>query len=121
MLFVSPLPILLAFGVESIVGVWRGLGPSAADHELIIMRKSIVVIGASALCGAVMVVFPSLILKLFTVLAALALAFVLTRFIPANQAVSILIATVLILTVINGAFGSLYPLLLDPRNLHGRW
>jgi hypothetical protein len=84
-------------------------------------RRSLLVIGGLVSCGALMVAVPSPILKLVTVLAALALTFLLTRLVPAHQVVSTLILAVLVLIVVNGAFRSLYPLLLDPHNLQGRW
>jgi hypothetical protein len=121
MLFVSPLPILFAFGVGSILGVWRRVGFSATGHQPFMTRRSLLVIGGLVSCGALMVAVPSPILKLVTVLAALALTFLLTRLVPAHQVVSTLILAVLVLIVVNGAFRSLYPLLLDPHNLQGRW
>jgi hypothetical protein len=121
MLLVSPLPILLAFGVGSILGFWRRFGLSTPGREPFMMRRSLVVVGVLGLCGAAMVGVPSPTLKLVTVLTTLALILLLTKFVPAHQVTSILILAALVLIVVNGAFRSLYPLLLDPHNLLGRW
>jgi hypothetical protein len=120
-LFVSPVSILLAFSLESILEASKHLELLTRGHRPAAMQKSFAAVGAVVLGGAFTLVFSSPILRLTGVLAAIILVFLLTRFVPVHQAARILVASVLVLIVLNGAFRSLYPLLLDPHNLMGRW
>jgi hypothetical protein len=119
MLYVSPLPLLLAYGISGIVQLSRRLEMFNSSSEHFATQTFFATVGVVAPLSAFIVAFPSPMLKLVAVLAALALTFVLVRFVPANQVASILVLAVLVLIVVNGAFRSLYPLLLDPHNLRG--
>jgi hypothetical protein len=46
--------------------------------------------------------------------------FIMTRY-PIGNVARVLTILVLVLLVVNAAFRSIYPLLLDPRSLQGTW
>jgi len=121
MLFVSPVSILVAFGLKSILEASKHLELLARGLQPAAVQKSFAAVGAVILVGAFTLVFSSPILRLTGVLAAIILVFFLARFVPVHQVARILVATVVLLIVLNAAFRSLYPLLLDPHNLTGRW
>jgi hypothetical protein len=118
MLYLSPLPILLAFGIRYIMQLSRRLDPMTSLSRHATTWTFFAVVGVVALLSAFIVAFPLPIMKLIAVVIALLLVCFLSRSVTPSRTASILIAIVLILIVMNGAFRSLYPLLLDPHNLH---
>jgi hypothetical protein len=113
-LYISPLPILLAFGIEK---AWQLVArlQTATPNRLHTLMPSIL---TTALCSAPLVISTSPIVKLVAVLAALTACLVLA-FKQGPQAAKTLVLMTLLLIVANAAFRSLYPLLLDPHNLLG--
>lgn len=87
-------------------------------RRILTMPKLFAAIGPIVLCSILLVASSSPITRLAGVLAVLLVTTLLTRFIPTHQAARILIATVVVLLILNVAFRSLYPLLLDPHNLY---
>jgi hypothetical protein len=114
-LYISPLPILLAFGIEK---AWQLVGrlETVTPNRLHALFPPIL----AALCSAPLVISTSPIVKLVAVLAALTACLVLA-FKQGPQAAKTLVVMTLLLIVANAAFRSLYPLLLDPHNLLGTW
>ncbi|HKM76089.1 MAG TPA: hypothetical protein VJZ32_06700 [Candidatus Bathyarchaeia archaeon] len=118
MLYVSPLPILLALGIQRCIDFSRSfeafIGTGGAGRLQHIPFITLVI-----LCGAGLFVFSDPLVRLAIVIAEVAsLAFFSKRF-SKYQAVRVLVASLLILVLINAAYRSLYPLLLDPHNLIG--
>jgi hypothetical protein len=113
-LYISPLPILLAFGIEKAWQLAERL-ETVTPNRLQALIPSIL---TSALCSAPIVISTSPIVKLVAVLAALTACLVLA-FKQGPQAAKTLVVMTLLLIVANAAFRSLYPLLLDPHNLVG--
>jgi hypothetical protein len=118
MLFISPLPILLAFGIEKAWELLTRLKPVTPTRFR--ADCAFASIFPTALCGALLVISGLPIVKLLVVLAALACGLLLAFKQGPHAAKTLLIMT-LLLVVINAAFRSLYPLLLDPHNLTGSW
>lgn len=115
MLYVSPLPFLLA------LGVWKCLDLS----NRIVIRENFhrlelpIMLCSFALFSGGLVVSENVLAKLAVVMVTLGfVVFLALRF--RNYPVArTLIVSLLILIVANAAFRSLYPLLLDPHNLLG--
>jgi hypothetical protein len=116
-LYISPLPMLLAFGIEK---AWELVGRLQIATPNRLRAPYFPSILSTALCGALLVISPSSIVKLVAVLAALAACLVLA-FKQGPQAAKTLVIMTLLLIVANAAFRSLYPLLLDPHNVVGTW
>jgi hypothetical protein len=116
MLYLSPLPILLALGVEWLLNVPKILVPMHGSG--VVSRKLLIFLCVPLVAlGVGLFLEPSVILRFGMVLGAmLVLLFLVTRF-PKYQIARILIASVLILVLVNAAYRSMYPLLLDPHNL----
>jgi hypothetical protein len=115
MLYLSPLPILLALGVSKFVnlsprfiltGPSRVLGLQAAVLSA--------TIGASSLP---LFLFATPIIRLGCVMAGTLAVLLLTYHFHMKDSPKLMILTVLILIIMNAAFRSLFPLLLDPHNL----
>jgi hypothetical protein len=116
--YISPLPILLALGVErclawpqrlmSDVGSWT----TARSHVTIVL----VILGAPSLG---LFLSPIATIRLLAVLAAVSALLLLSFRLPVHHLTLIVIATVLILVIVNAAFRSLELLLLDPHSLLG--
>jgi len=119
MLFVSPLPILLAFGVKKALELTGRLETVTLTTRLRI-QNSLASTLPIAICAAFLVAFPSPVVKLVVVLGALTTCLLLALK-QGPRATKTLIAVTLLLIVTNAAFRSLYPLLLDPHNLVGAW
>jgi hypothetical protein len=113
-LYISPLPILLGFGIEK---AWQLVGrlETVTPNRLHALIPSVL---TTALCSAALVISTSPIVKLVAVLAALTACLVFA-FKQGPQAAKALVVMTLLLIVANAAFRSLYPLLLDPHNLLG--
>jgi hypothetical protein len=116
-LYVSPIAVLLAFGLEMIFLLPTKLEPLDTARQPLRMREVLILIVVVALSGALLAA-SSLSVKIVGVILALALIFLASRRIPEPRIVRVLIVTIFVLIVVNAAFRSLYPLLLDPHNLH---
>lgn len=116
MLYVSPLPFLLALGVRYCYDLSRrieGVGASTRHLEVVF------ILSAFAIFSVILVVSSNLIVRLAVVLAAVtAVTFLGVRF--KYSLPRILLVSVLLMILANAAFRSLYPLLIDPRNLLGQ-
>jgi hypothetical protein len=116
-LYVSPLPILLAFGIEKAWQLVERLQIVTPNRLHVLYFPSIL---TTALCSGLLIISSSPIVKLVAVLAALTACLVLALK-QGPQAAKTLVVMTLLLIVANAAFRSLYPLLLDPHNLLGTW
>jgi hypothetical protein len=73
------------------------------------------------LFGGVLFLSGNVLVRTVTVVSVMAFIFLLTIRFPVDHVVRMLVVTVLVLLVLNAAFRSLYPLLIDPHNLLGSW
>jgi hypothetical protein len=113
MLYVSPLPILLALGFQKFLDLSKRLQGPDEYTSWKAYAIPVVLVGVSA--GLFM--FDNPLVRLVIVIGVDAsLAVVGIRF-PKYQVSRLLIASLLLLLLANAAFRSLYPLLLDPHSL----
>lgn len=115
-LYVSPLPLLLAMGMERCLELSRRLETLEGSAQLS-RKQSIFLPAISIAFGIGLFVSENALVKLVIVLGVLAtFVLALVRF-PRYQVGRMLIASFLILLLVNSAYRSLYPLLIDPHNL----
>jgi hypothetical protein len=116
MLYVSPLPVLLAIGLKKCLDTSRRLESQLSTGIAWIQPAALsVVIGISSL--------PIFISTLPVISLVFLLAGILTVFLMASRlgipsSARVLIGIVLVLIVVNAAFRSLFPLLFDPHNVY---
>jgi len=118
MMYISPLPILLALGIERCIDATKKF--DAHDgNQYFSLRQPILLTAMFAAFGAGLFIFWDQTVRIVMVLGTIgAILFLEVRY-PKNRVSRILIASFLILLLINAAYRSLYPLLLDPHNLLG--
>jgi len=116
--YVSPLPILLALGVERCLA-WSERLTFDADSVTVTRSRIAVVLAVVGVPS--LALFISLIpeVRLLAVLMAVGALMLLSFRLPVRQLTRVMIATFLILLIVNAALRSLYPLLFDPHNLLG--
>jgi hypothetical protein len=114
MLFLSPLPVLLALGVKKCIDLSSHL--AVWPRNLTAWTRSIGF--SAAICASSLVLFltasPSL--RLISFIAAALVVFFLTPSSQAGTSGKTLLLIVLVLIIANAAFRSLFPLLLNPHN-----
>jgi hypothetical protein len=119
MMYVSPLPFLLGLGFERSIRFFSASGKQVnvtehASNQIIPLMLTIApFIGLGA--GLFMLWDP--MLRLLLVIGGLALTIFLAFRTPSYRTLGILVTLLLALLLINVAFRSLFPLLLDPHNL----
>jgi hypothetical protein len=116
-LYVSPVFVLLASGVEMIFHLSAKLEPANSTRPVRIGEVAIPV-GIVAVLSGLLVASSSPVLNLVVVVVALAVTFLVAWWISEPRTVRILVAIIILLVVVNATFRGLYPLLLDPHNLH---
>jgi len=117
MLYVSPLPFLLALGMEKCLSITKQpILPESSKSVLarVVPLLSIVPFVAA---GAGLFVFWDLNVRLLLVAAALITALLLVVRLPKYRTLDALIVSVLVLLLLNAAFRSLFPLVLDPHTI----
>jgi hypothetical protein len=119
MMYLSPLPILLALGIESCLVWLRRLKPSGLRVGTTRTETAFVPVVLGLCAGLLISVSP--LLRASIVVAAAIVIFLLTRRLTAYHVVRIMILSILVLVVVNAALRSLSPLLLDPHNVLGSW
>jgi hypothetical protein len=118
MMYISPLPFLLALGLEKCLDLSKRLDIFGEDKR--ISRESwMLVSGVFIVLGGGLFEFSDPFLRLAIALVGFSSLLLFTRRFPKYQGLRILLISILILIVLNAAFRSLYPLLLDPHNLFG--
>ena len=114
MLYVSPLPILLALGIKKFVDLLGRLeiplsgGISWAQPTLL----------SAVICASSLPLFivTTPIIRMISLVSGTVAILLLTVSLRADSSARIMIMIVLILIIVNAAFRSLFPLLLDPHN-----
>jgi len=118
MLYISPLPILLALGIKKCSDLSKRLDlpeTQQTSRQLQILLSAIFIAS-----GGGLIIFIDPLLRLVIVLGVLGcLLFLAIRFQNKYSFVRTIVVSLLILMLINTAFRSLYPLLLDPHSLLG--
>src|SRR5208282_1615985 len=117
-MYASPLPFLLAMGLEKCVALskkldlLKGTVPVSRQQPILISVLFVVF-------SATLFVFQDALVRAAIILVTVAIVLLLSIRFPQYQAVRILVVSFLILVIVNSAYRSLYPLLLNPHNLFG--
>jgi hypothetical protein len=120
MLYLSPLPILLALGVSKLVNlssrfVTSGTTPGPRKFARL---QPIVLSAAIAAPSLPLFIFATPLIRLGSVIVGLVAVVLLTHRFQLTNSPRLMIAILLILIIVNATFRSLFPLLLDPHNLY---
>jgi hypothetical protein len=117
MLYVSPLPFLLALGMEKCLSITKQ--PKAPESSKSILFRVVPLLSTAPFiaAGAGLLMFWDPNVRLVIVAAALILVLPFTVSLAKYRTLDALIVSVLVLLLFNAAFRSLFPLVLDPHNL----
>jgi hypothetical protein len=117
MLYISPLPFLLALGMEKCLSIAKQ--PITPQISKSILPRFVPLLSMApfvALSAGLFLIWDSNV-RLILVVAALIVALVLVAALPKYRTLDALIVTVLALLLFNAAFRTLFPLVLDPHNI----
>jgi hypothetical protein len=116
MLYLSPLPFLLALGIERVM---KNLSARDTFGFSILESRRETVLFLSILTAAGAGLFMSIdpVVRLAIVLGAIAFLAIFTIRFPGYPTARVLVISILIAILVNAAYRSLYPLLIDPHNL----
>jgi hypothetical protein len=117
MLFVSPLPFLLALGMEKFLSITKQ--PVSPQNSKSILFRVVPLLSTAPFvaAGAGLFVIWDPNVRLLLVAAALIMALLLVVSLPKYRTLDALIISFLVLLLFNVAFRSLFPLVLDPHNI----
>jgi hypothetical protein len=117
MLYISPLPFLLALGIEKFLRTSKR--PSTASSRKGVLPGFVSIVSTLPFVAISVVLFfvGDVNLRLMLVVVALVAALVLVLRLEDYPSLDILIVSVLVLILFNAAFRTLYPLVLDPHNI----
>jgi len=117
MIFVSPLPFLLALGMEKCLSISKQ--PMISESSKSVLFRVVPLLSTAPLiaagAGLFMIWDPNI--RLLIVVAALILMLPFTVSFRNYRTLDALIVLVLALLLLNAAFRSLFPLVLDPHNI----
>jgi len=116
MLYISPLPFLLALGLDKSLSFSRQLVPPTNTSRIAQFGPSFSVLPFLA-SGTALFWFLDANVRLILVAAALVVALLLLVRFPNGRLSRVLLMTVLVLLLFNAAFRTLFPLALDPHNI----
>lgn len=117
MLYVSPLPFLLALGFKKCIQASRVGYSNDVQHLGSGRPLQIIYVALFLALGGGLFALWQPLFRLLVVCLALALTLVLLVRFPSYPILQVLVVSVLVLLLVNAAFRSLFPLLLDPHNL----
>ena len=117
MLYISPLPFLLAMGLEKCISTARMPVSTVSSQTIRLRVIPLLSLAPFIAVGAGLFIIWDPNLRLLLVASALVLTFLLMVIQPKPRTFDVLLVSVLILLMFNAAFRSLFPLLLDPHNL----
>jgi hypothetical protein len=117
-MYASPLPFLLAMGLEKCIELSKNLD-SLKGVVQVSRQQPILISILFVAFSATLFVFQDAFVRAAIILVAVAIVLLLSIRFPQYQAVRILVISFLILVIVNSAFRSLYPLLLNPHTLFG--
>jgi hypothetical protein len=115
MLYLSPLPLLLALGVSKFVNFSSRFvitGPSRVPA----LQPAVLSIAIGAFSLPIFL-FATPLIRLSSVMAGALAVALLTYGFHVKDSPKLMVLIVLVLIIVNAAFRSLFPLLLDPHNL----
>ena len=117
MLYVSPLPFLLALGMEKCISISKQ--PITPERSKSVLSRVVPLLSMAPFVatGAGLFVFWDPNVRLLLVAAALIIALLLVATLPKYRTLDALIVSVLALLLFNAAFRSLFPLVLDPHTI----
>jgi hypothetical protein len=117
MLYVSPLPFLLALGMEKCLNISKQ--PMPPENSKSVMSRVVTLLSMAPFVatGAGLFVISDSNVRLILVAAALIMALLLVVTLPKYRTLDVLIVSFLFLLLFNAAFRSLFPLVLDPHNI----
>ncbi len=117
MLYISPLPFLLALGMEKCLSLAKQ--PITPENFKSVLSKLVPLLSMApfAATGAGLFVIIDPNIRLILVAAALTMALVIVVRLPKYRTLDALIMSVLALLLFNAAFRSLFPLVLDPHTI----
>jgi hypothetical protein len=117
MLYVSPLPFLLALGMGKCLSITKRPitpeSPKGVPSRVVPLLSTAPFVAAGA--GLFMFWDPNVRLVIVAAVLILVLPFLVS--LPKYRTLDALIVSVLALLLFNAAFRSLYPLVLDPHNI----
>ncbi|MGA3406325.1 MAG: hypothetical protein ABSD49_11395 [Candidatus Bathyarchaeia archaeon] len=116
LLYLSPLPFLLALGIEKCANFLKRAETMQAHASPLVLIAPCILAGFGL--GLFIAMEP--VVRFVILLASfIAMIVLMVRFPDRNpQIARLLISVLLVLLMVNAAYRSLYPLLLDPHNLH---
>ena len=117
MLYVSPLPFLLALGMEKCLSITKQPIITESSKSILLRVVPLLSIAPFVAAGAGLFMFWDPNVRLVIVVAALILVLPLIVSLPKYRTFDVLFVSVLVLLLFNAAFRSLFPLVLDPHNI----
>lgn len=117
MLYISPLPFLLALGLEKCISIARTPMSNASSQTIRLRVMPLLSLAPFIAVGAGLFTIWEPNVRLLLVASALILTFTLLVTQPDLRTFDVLLVSVLVLLLFNAAFRTLFPLLLDPHNL----
>jgi hypothetical protein len=117
MLYVSPLPFLLALGFEKCLSISKQPITTETSKSILFRVVPLLSMAPLVVTGAGLFVIWDANVRLLLVAAALIMALFLVLSLPKYRTLDVLIVSVLALLLFNAAFRSLFPLVLDPHNI----
>ena len=117
MLYVSPLPFLLALGIEKCISIAKQPVTSENSKSFLFRVVPLLSIAPFAAAGAGLFAIWDANVRLLIVGAALVMALFLVLSLPKYRTLDILIVSFFALLLFNVAFRTLFPLVLDPHNI----
>jgi hypothetical protein len=117
MLYVSPLPFLLALGMEKCISITKQPITTESSKSILFRVVPLLSMAPFVATGAGLFVIWDPNVRLLLVAAALIMALFLVVSLPKYRILDVLFVSVLALLLFNAAFRSLFPLVLDPHNI----
>jgi hypothetical protein len=117
MLYVSPLPFLLALGMEKCLSISKQLTTPESSKSVLYRVVPLLSIAPFVAAGAGLFMIWDPNVRLLMVAAALILVLPLIVSLPKYRTLDALFVSVLALLLFNAAFRSLFPIVLDPHNI----
>jgi hypothetical protein len=117
MLYISPLPFLLALGMEKCINITKQPITTESSKSILFRIVPLLSMAPFVATSAGLFVIWDPNARLLLVAAALIMALFLVVSLPKYRSLDVLIVSVLVLLLFNAAFRSLFPLVLDPHNI----
>ena len=117
MLYISPLPFLLALGLQKCISTARGQMGSVSSQTIRFRLVPMLALAPFIAIGAGLFITWDPNVRLLLVASALILTFLFMVVQPDFRTFDVFLVSVLVLLLFNAAFRTLFPLLLDPHNL----